>query len=406
MYPLPINTILGTLSMLEVFEYYDHPILFACKNRTGQIYIAVFADENDSGESWLFAPVSSDRFTHVRSGGVDLRFVFSFPEDGLLFRVYFPYAQGSTESAELVPVTEISQEWLPDEGQFVRKATITVPQFIGAPQEKALSIRKEVLNFILDFADRTRTEAPAKLLGRALAGLQDVINTIAAVKRGHEALTGALPPDVIDKNQLVFVAIGPGSFIVELTGEEYVDMFDQSELGDTIDEFLRLVDHGQSKDGLKDHLTRFNTRVAAKYLDFLKVLDDKIERTVFDWGSVMSERSRRAELSRSSIKSVIGVIEQSEDEDIRDLQFTGRLVAANVESRRFTIKIDGANSNIEGVVSQEAFDLFSKATLSARYKIVVRETTRTKVIMGNLVQEFQLLDIRLVTGEEVTISPS
>ncbi len=35
---LPENTILGKLTILEVFVYYDRPVLFACRNSIGTIY--------------------------------------------------------------------------------------------------------------------------------------------------------------------------------------------------------------------------------------------------------------------------------------------------------------------------------------------------------------------------------
>lgn len=401
MYPLPINTVLGALSIVEVYEYYDRPVLFTCRNLSGQLYTVVFANEASDGEIWLYAPMSLERFLHMRSGGIELRQVFRRPEDGIIAQVFYPYNGDVTPIVTGVPAAELPEEWFPAESQFIRLETATLPPLQEEPKRKALSTNKEVIALIFEFIQRTRTEAPAKLFGRALAAFQDVINTIAAVRRGSEALKGALPVEVIDKMEMVLVGLGSGSFKAELTANEYSDLFGSSELGDVIDEFLRLVDHGEKSEQLREHLTKFNSRVSTKYLDFLKILDDEVEWTAFDWGSTIQERSKRAEISRASIKNAISIIEKTQDEDVKEIKLTGRLMGANVESRRFTIKVDGTNSNIDGYVTEEAFKLFSVATLSARYQVIIREITRTKVIMGDNVREHHLVDIRLVPESAV-----
>ena len=36
---------LGKLEIIEIYDYYDQPILFACKNAAGHLHLVVAADE-------------------------------------------------------------------------------------------------------------------------------------------------------------------------------------------------------------------------------------------------------------------------------------------------------------------------------------------------------------------------
>ena len=51
---LPQSTHLGKLELIEVYEFYDQPILFSCRNASDAIFMGVFADEDDDFETWLY----------------------------------------------------------------------------------------------------------------------------------------------------------------------------------------------------------------------------------------------------------------------------------------------------------------------------------------------------------------
>jgi len=49
------GTILGKLEYLEIYDYYDFPILFSCKNERDEVYLAICVDEKESNHIFLFA---------------------------------------------------------------------------------------------------------------------------------------------------------------------------------------------------------------------------------------------------------------------------------------------------------------------------------------------------------------
>jgi hypothetical protein len=84
---LPQDTFLGKLTILEVYEYYDHPVLFACHNAAQNTFLVVLLDETAQATTWLYVALSADRFQQVRTGAVDLHSAFKDAEDEIAYEV-------------------------------------------------------------------------------------------------------------------------------------------------------------------------------------------------------------------------------------------------------------------------------------------------------------------------------
>ncbi len=116
---LPVGTELGDLRIIEVIEYYDRPLLFACKNNLGRLYLAVIVDDTGDTESWLYAEMSSARWQHVRSGGIDLHDAFAKAEDRWVYRVSQESQTGRVSALERVNREDIRETEIPVHGEHV-----------------------------------------------------------------------------------------------------------------------------------------------------------------------------------------------------------------------------------------------------------------------------------------------
>jgi hypothetical protein len=123
----PVGTQMGDLQLEEVFLDYDGPKLFSCRSKTGQWFIAVFVDEDDTSEIYLYMPISHERLLTVRSGQLPLRVAFSSPEDGIAYSVrrYLDRADSDVN----VITDGIPEEWLPDEAAVLSLPTPTAEVF-------------------------------------------------------------------------------------------------------------------------------------------------------------------------------------------------------------------------------------------------------------------------------------
>ena len=110
---LPRNTVLGNLTVLEIYEFYNMPILFACQNRTGHFYLAVWIDETETENIWLYVPLSFQRLMNLRHGDLDLHDAFVQPEDGFVFKATVPTHDPGQAHVQPISADQMDKSWAP-----------------------------------------------------------------------------------------------------------------------------------------------------------------------------------------------------------------------------------------------------------------------------------------------------
>ncbi len=111
---LPKFTLSGSLSVIEIYEYYDIPSLFSYKNLTGHIFLTLSIDEADDSLTWFYLPISPIKLDKVRLGQTDLFDAFKNSEDGFLFEVMMSFKKG--DSVKRVQCKDIDADFLPEKG--------------------------------------------------------------------------------------------------------------------------------------------------------------------------------------------------------------------------------------------------------------------------------------------------
>lgn len=134
-------TYLGKINIIEVYEAYDEPCLFACQNASGQIYLAVLIDENEDYKKWLYTAVSRERFEYIRSGNIDLHDGFKLAEDAFSYIVKVPFLEEGNSTVEVIACERLSDDMLPLPGEFINLATQTLPVLPSEElKQRALSL--------------------------------------------------------------------------------------------------------------------------------------------------------------------------------------------------------------------------------------------------------------------------
>lgn len=68
---LPHDSFLGNLEIIETYVFYDCPRLFTCQNTCGQFFLAVWLEDTDDGDLWLYVNLSPQRLAMVHTGQID-----------------------------------------------------------------------------------------------------------------------------------------------------------------------------------------------------------------------------------------------------------------------------------------------------------------------------------------------
>lgn len=124
MFPLNIDMPIGSHRIIEVYEFYDAPVLFATISDDGAVCLNVLLDDSDDAQAWLCAPMSANRFELVRSGDIDLRSAFSATESGDIFVL----AVSRTDAPSVVQrsCVELTDKELPESGERLKVETPTL----------------------------------------------------------------------------------------------------------------------------------------------------------------------------------------------------------------------------------------------------------------------------------------
>lgn len=111
---LPEDTLLGKLEIIEVYTFYDKPVLFSCRNQSGLIFIAICVNSLEFAEIWLYASVSLSRFQSVTKADMKIKNIFTETEDGSVYQVEIPNGREKKAIVTNVKCNEIPDDYLPD----------------------------------------------------------------------------------------------------------------------------------------------------------------------------------------------------------------------------------------------------------------------------------------------------
>lgn len=120
---IPINTGLGKLSMVEIYEYYDIPRLFSVRDVVGTLYLVYWCDEIEDSSVWLYLPISESRLTDMRHRKVSLRTAYAEPQNGYWI-VHTSSPDAGRDQAYQQRVLASDSPFLPPEGFYIEYAEV------------------------------------------------------------------------------------------------------------------------------------------------------------------------------------------------------------------------------------------------------------------------------------------
>jgi hypothetical protein len=103
------------LHILDVLVYYDRPLLYTCRNgASGQAFLVLFADESETDETWLYAPLSDARMAAILAGDVTLKDAFTKSEGGAVYAERVRATDGARLSLEARDAATLPDDLLPE----------------------------------------------------------------------------------------------------------------------------------------------------------------------------------------------------------------------------------------------------------------------------------------------------
>ena len=387
---------LGELEIVEIYDYFNVPILFSCRNAASHLYIVLFADYSPEYETWLYVEVSLMRLNLIRSGKVNLHDAFSKPEMGRLLKAMIPHNNSEELNSEYITPDQLHSDVFPPIDEYLNLGD--TPLFFETNLVAvAKSSGREIVGLNFNSIEEYSSEAPILPLGKILTRLQNVINTIRMVRSKSKQIN----KEIRSSMQLSILAIQPGAFDIKLAfkKENTPPIKDIPSIqGDTISEFLNLLRSKDSESDLKSILKKLQSRVAEEYKRLLTSLSESGADTTFSWASPKSDEQKTVSLSKNEIPKLIGILQTFQEEQETPVTVTGELIGISLGSKKFEIKTE--NKTYKGFILKDADSSIKNATVSRRYKGQIKEILNKSEATDEIVKtEYLLLKLEEIDSQ-------
>ena len=389
---LPQSTVLGKLEFFEVYEYYDQPCLFSCKNLSGQIFISVWVDTKEIGDVWLYAPISSIKFRSLRSKEIDLRSIFTDSEDAFVYEILTKFDNLDESIVTVIACNEITEDYLPDPNQFIQARTHLEYEEI---KEIAINKKREVLNFIIHRQQKNSNEISIDTLGDILNSIQEAIYAIGQLKEG-KSQSNVVPYQIVEQTTLVTSKVFSGSFGIQIEGiffEE--DLLGESLVGRCIEELVNLINIGANPEKLQGRLNLLQKKSASKYKAFLEAITvSGATRINLEWASPTPGKGGTAEISLGIIREVIEIINNTKLASETIIITLVKVVMIHFETEKITLEQLKPKKKYQCVITQKALKDVETVSSTTIYTATIQEYVMLAPIIGKETHEYELVQLK------------
>jgi hypothetical protein len=388
---LATSTSLGTLEVLEVYVQFNGPRLLACKNQAEKIFLALWVDEEEDFDLWLYMMVSIDRLQSIRTGRISLYEAFSNPELNYFHEAIFTHAENAWSTRE-VALDGIDEDCLPSQKAFLDFDPKTLPQVKAQKASwTALKKEREIVYLVLEPESEYPNEISSLALGKVLFTFQPLLNQFKLLSCEDLELR---PKDIARKSEFNVFSTSPGSFQIELASALFeVDVFGNSFAGDAIDMLFQLIQLGSDAKLLQNFMSHMDKKTAIKYRLFLEALVGSGTGVKFEWGSPTLIRGGIVEANLSSVSEILKIIKKIESLQDREIKIIGELFKMDKIGWKFGIKDIKTDDLYSGDILDQAKDEARIAKISDLYSATILVISEITPATNSIKPYYKLIDL-------------
>ena len=326
-----LRQLIRGLTPVEVFDYYDGPRFYSCRDVVGQMYLVYWVDESEAGTSWLYVRISAERYAALKRGDVAIAYALSKPEDDTVLIVL----SGAQEfTVEQLKPAEIQHDWLPDLQDRLAIDHATLPARATSASDLAPRVRRQVFDVAFEKTSNTY-EMAAGRLGRLLEAFQ---NTVYALSCDPTSDIRRVPEETTQRSELMVTGLFASSFGVRLQTKG-AGLFEGDDTERALQTLAELIASLSAPDTLAADLHHLNILARSRFKHLLRVMVDSQVSVKADWGTPLGN-GRQALASFADIVLSLQKLEASDAATSRVVERSVRLVGVDVQSDFFAVVLD------------------------------------------------------------------
>lgn len=380
-----LNIEIQKLKPWEVFDFFEGPRFYSCKNQTGQIYLVHWVDESDYCDVWLYLKVSFEKYCALKNKKIDIRSCFENPEEGFSFLV--SVASCNEFNISLIEPAEYDSEWLPDNGEFLdyHTTSTTLPDKIVDVQEAAVANSRQVLDLSFSKVHQTY-EIASEALGKILTTVQNYIYSSACP---NDIDIRKVPEHIKDENMLMVSGLFASSFGVRLQSKNS-DLFPASNQNNNLQSFMELLAATEESDRVLKEVKNYNLLSRARYKAVLQELVIAEVSIKAEWSDPHGN-SKISRIPFHQIKESLKKLEDGESSNTQIVKYTDiKLVGVDIENDFFAVvKNDGELLKGKLDKSLESYQF----NVPSRINVKIEETCKINPVTDKEKWFYKLIEI-------------
>ncbi len=326
-----VREIISELTPVEVFDFYDGPTFYSCQDKTGQLFIVYWADEELETKSWLYIRISKDRYVQLKNGNITIFDALSRPEEGF---AYVVKTINSAFSVSQLESTEIPHEWLPPQDDKLLLPTPSLPEKINSAKEIASATLRQVLDLAFERA-ANHYEIGCGRLGKLLDATQ---NTLFALACDQKSDVRRVPEEIKYQSEVLVTGLFASSFGVRLQSRTS-DLFAGDRVATATEMLATLLSDSVVPEVITEKLMSFNVLTRSRFKHLIRVLVEAEVSIKTEWGSpsgkFISSRTSHRELVRT-----LNALDRTDEATTQETERPGKLVGVDVESDFFALMLE------------------------------------------------------------------
>jgi len=192
----------------------------------------------------------------------------------------------------------------------------------------------------------------AGFLGKALSGLQDMLDALVQSVSGKPTQSGPVSGETAERASLYVAATAPGSFHVVLAGFEAPDLFGITHLEPAIDGLMQIVEASTDPQRAIDILERYGSRAYGRFSQLTKSLSD--HRADMSLSAAGEGHTQRTVSISSDIACQLQAQLAGYEEDAEyQRELSGTIVGVLPEGRRFEFRDDETKAILDGEIAPD-----------------------------------------------------
>lgn len=368
---------LGTLRMLEVFEYYDQPLLFSCENKSGQIFIALSIDELNNGFRWFYLPVSRSRYDSIRQGIISLKNAFLQAEEGWVWDVHENTETSSYFVSQLL-TSKLTEDDLPADNESLKLPSRSLPELLVPAIVQAERSKRDVLDLSISSDNNHSTEIDAECLGLILIGTQGLIH---ALGHKHSTTKGRIPKEKEEETTFRATYAFAASFGIRLESKSN-ELFEDTKSSEAIENMMSLLKAKNGTDKMIDILKDAGIRTSSRYRSFLKTIKVYNLTLTAEWGSPL-RKSDKWKLSSSEANYILSILEAEGEVFKKTHKLKGTLVGVQTEKNSFWFNSEEGKSFkglVDDALRNRTFKVPAKVSVEIEESLKINDITQQEQI--------------------------